>query len=185
MKRLIFALFMFGGLYTYGQSMEITSTGFVDKADKDNKYVVIEFPGIAKEQLFMGAIKFINANYERPEEITNVIQNEQIVINGHDWLKVEQGYLAGGADAQYFYKYDLQFKDGKIRFEPIFDSVRYGTHTMLSLIGKKSWSAGNSGLFKENGKVLSKKEVILVDKNINAFIQSLKEKINSVNGNNW
>ncbi|WP_312337672.1 hypothetical protein [Sphingobacterium sp.] len=86
MKRLIFALFMFGGLYTYGQSMEITSTGFVDKADKDNKYVVIEFPGIAKEQLFMGAIKFINANYERPEEITNVIQNEQIVINGHDWL---------------------------------------------------------------------------------------------------
>ncbi|WP_312337670.1 hypothetical protein [Sphingobacterium sp.] len=56
---------------------------------------------------------------------------------------------------------------------------------MLSLIGKKSWSAGNSGLFKENGKVLSKKEVILVDKNINAFIQSLKEKINSVNGNNW
>ncbi|MNK55826.1 hypothetical protein D3C87_748470 [compost metagenome] len=185
MKRLIFALLMLGGLHTYGQSMEITSRGFVDQVDKENKYVVIDFPGITKEQLFMGAIKFINANYERPEEVTNVIQNEQIVINGRDWIKVEQGLLGGALDAQYHYKYDLQFRDGKIRFEPIFDCLRYGPDTTLGLVGKKTFGSGSSGLFTEKGKVIGKREVLLIDKSINEFIHSSKEKIASINSNNW
>ncbi|RKE43284.1 DUF4468 domain-containing protein [Sphingobacterium detergens] len=185
MKKLVFALFMLCGSHTFGQSMKITSNGFVDMTDLTKKYVIIDFPGISREQLFKEMIKFINANYERPEEITNVIANEQIVINGHDWLKVEHGYLVGGLNAQYIYKYDLQFRDGKIRFEPIFDHIKYRSNETLSLIGKKSWTAGTSGLFTEKGKVISKREVLLIDKKINEFIQSIKDKLTSVNGKDW
>ncbi len=185
MRKLVFALFMLCGFHTFGQSMKITQKGFADTNEITNKFVVLDFPGLSKEQLFIGAIKFINANYERPEEVTNVMQNEQIVINGRDWIKVEQGLLTGALDAQYHYKYDLQFRDGKIRFEPIFDCLKYGPNTTLSLVGKKTFGSGASGLFTEKGKIISKREVLLIDKNVNEFIHSLKEKIASTNSNNW
>jgi len=88
-------------------------------------------------------------------------------------------------DAQYHYKYDLQFRDGKTRFEPIFDCVKYGSSTTLSLVGKKTFGSGASGLFTEEGKIISKREVLLIDKNVTEFIHSLKEKISSITSNNW
>lgn len=41
-------------------------------------------------------------------------------------------------DGQYCYNYDLQFRNGKIRFEPILDYLKSELGKIVSLIGKKS-----------------------------------------------
>lgn len=178
---------MMGFFDSFAQSMKITADGFMDANDVSKKYIVLDFPNILKERLFIETIKYINANYPRPEEITNVLENEQIVITGHDWVKVGLGVLSGGGDtdAQYCYKYDLQFRDGKIRFEPIFDCIKFGSSTIVSLIGKKSFGNPTSGLFDEKGKVISSREVEIVDQQINRFIDSLQKKISSMTSDNW
>lgn len=189
MKRIVFAtlILVLSIIDSFGQSMKITANGFVDLEDANKKYIVLEFPNIPKDRLFLETIKFINANYPRPEEITNVMQNEQIVINGHDWVKVGVSFFGGGGDidAQYYYKYDLQFRDGKIRFEPLFDCLKFGSGTTISLIGKKSFGGGISGLFNEKGKIISDKEVVLVDQQLNNFIHSLMKKITSMTNEKW
>lgn len=189
MKRIVFAtlILVLSIIDSFGQSMKITANGFVDLEDANKKYIVLEFPNIPKDRLFLETIKFINANYPRPEEITNVMQNEQIVINGHDWVKVGVSFFGGGGDidAQYYYKYDLQFRDGKIRFEPLFDCLKFGSGTTISLIGKKSFGGGISGLFNEKGEIISDKEVVLIDQQLNNFIHSLMKKITSMTNENW
>ncbi|MEN5231614.1 hypothetical protein [Sphingobacterium faecium] len=189
MKKIVFVCFilMMGFCDSFAQSMKITANGFIDANDVSKKYIVLNLPNISKERLFIETIKYINANYPRPEEITNVLENEQIVITGHDWVKVGLGILDGGGDvdAQYCYKYDLQFRDGKIRLEPIFDCIKYGSSTIVSLIGKKSFGSPTSGLFNEKGKVISGREVEIVDQQINSFIYSLEKKITSITSENW
>ncbi|ERJ57470.1 hypothetical protein M472_01695 [Sphingobacterium paucimobilis HER1398] len=172
---------------TFGQSLKITPNGFVDLHDSSKKYVILDFPSISKEELFKETIKYINANYDRPEEITNLLPEEQIVITYFDLIKVNAGFLGGGSiDLQYYYKYDIQFKDGKIRFEPKFDYLKYWrSETIISLIGDKPFANGATGLFNRKGKATNDKMIQAVEDKTNEFIRSLKEKINSLNDRNW
>ncbi|TDQ80227.1 hypothetical protein [Sphingobacterium yanglingense] len=187
MTKFFFVLLMVCSVHTFGQTLKITPNGFVDRRDSSKKYIILDFPNISKRELFKETIKYINANYEHPEEITNLLNDEQIVITDFELIKVNAGFLGGGSiDLQYYYKYDLQFKDGKIRFDPKFDFLKYwDSNTIISLIGERSFAAGATGLFNRKGKATNDKMVQAVEDKTNAFIQSLKERINSLNDSNW
>ncbi|MFD2555276.1 hypothetical protein [Sphingobacterium tabacisoli] len=187
MAKYFFVLLMIGSIPTFGQSLKITPNGFVDLHDSSKKYIILDFPNISKEELFKETIKYINANYDRPEEITNLLPEEQIVVTYFDLIKVNAGFLGGGSvDLQYYYKYDIQFKESKIRFEPKFDYLKdWDSNTVITLTGDKYFGSGATGLFNRKGKPTNDKMIQAVEDKTNEFIQSLKEKINSLNDSNW
>lgn len=188
MKNIVFLLLLISTMPVFGQTVKITPNGFFNTADDSKRYVVLDFPNISKEELFLDAIKFINANYERPEEITNILENEQIVITDFSFINVKTNFFNAYESLQlkYFYKYDLQFRDGKIRIEPKFDYLRYiGSHSNINLIGDKSFNSVNSGLFNRKGKAINKDIIEAVDEKTNEFIRSLEERIQTSIKNEW
>jgi len=185
MKR-IFILFaaMFAVYYSFAQVVKITPNNFVDENDNTKNYVIIEAPGKSKEQLYSNVLTFVRKYYNNPKYVTTATENQQIVVDALANEAVKTTIvLAGNNLWDLEYKAVMEFKDGRIKLEPMFKFLNNGEGTNISLIGKKVLGSAY-GLFNDKGKALKDKPIILIDEFMNSYIQKIKEAANS-NADNW
>ncbi|HUS87508.1 MAG TPA: DUF4468 domain-containing protein [Bacteroidales bacterium] len=121
MKYFTLLFFIAIGAFSYGQQLIVTPDGLRDAEDIEKTYVVINAEGKTANQLYDNALKFINKNYKSPDDvIKGNIQGEYLKFITHvpDFLVVNNSGAKILIDADY--TIELNFKDGKAKYEIIF-----------------------------------------------------------------
>lgn len=120
-KTLILLIFIiFISLNIKGQNgipkMELKQNGFVGvELDSTKNFIVIEIPNKKKSDLYKSTLIYLNSIYTNPQKVLSTIENEAIVINGLTKLIKDKDELY---DYRLFYNINIQFKDGKLKFQP-------------------------------------------------------------------
>ena len=193
MKNLLFftiSLILTVNLYSQDTlpKMELKHKGFV-ASDSTSTFVVIDYPDKSKNDLYTNALTYLNSIYGDPEKVLSTVENESIIVNGLtesikgslDWYKYPM-----------FYKIIIQFKDEKIRVEPIITDLTEitGTGTInkyyvsntdspkeveINCIWMKSKKTNDYFLFRDELK-------LSIDNWINSYVKNL---VNGIENNDW
>lgn len=118
MKNLILLFFLATiGNTTFAQvvpKIELKLNGLVGP-DSTKNYIVIETPKMSKADLYKKTLTYLNSIYKNPAKVISTVDGESITVNGYS-------ESVKGTFNWYLYpmKYNItiQFKDGKMRFEP-------------------------------------------------------------------
>ena len=121
MKKLLLSLSISAiSALAYGQKLNVTPEGIRDVDNPDKNFVVISSEGKTAKQLYDNALKYINKSYKSPDDvIKGKIEGEYLKIITHvdDFLIVNNSGAKIPISANY--TYELNFKDGKSKFDII------------------------------------------------------------------
>lgn len=140
---------------SFGQ-FELTKTGLTTTSNSVKDYIIYEYKEISQEDIYKGALQFIQSKYKHPKNVLNEIPSESIIIHGiqPDAIgipyksKVDQKILGKYSNfVTLKYSISLKFKDNKLRIDiPDFEHNKVATNhtTGISLTGKmkKIFSSG-------------------------------------------
>ena len=113
MKKL---LVICGLLMSMGLWAQVIPDKFALQADgtmvaNDKSYIVVEFPGKTKSELYSDILVSSSAMYVSPKDVLSVVENESITINGYAKECLHYGMNIVSVN----YSITILFKDGKIR----------------------------------------------------------------------
>lgn len=120
MKKTILLTFIMISTLSFGQKLNVTMNGLRDSIDNEKSFVVINAEGKTAKQLYDNAIKYVNKTYKNPD---NVIKGKtdgeylKFITHVSNFLVVNNSGAKIAIDADY--TIELNFKDGKIKFEII------------------------------------------------------------------
>lgn len=163
----------------------LIQSGFVNEIDSTKNYIVVDFPDKTKTELYKSTLIYLNKIYRSPKSVLTTVENESIVING---------FTESIRDALYWiviqmeYNINIQFKDGKLKFEPIITELRevvssdkknkiYIANTDSPEVSEINtiWMASR----KNEGYFLFNEELKLnIDKWMNNYVSSLVVELN-------
>lgn len=119
MKNIIFIILFLGiNLNSKGQAIqriELKHNGFYSSIDSTKSYVVIEVPKLKQTEIYKKTLTYLNSIYKNPASVISTVEGESITINGMtEAIKGDLNWY------RYPFSYNIviQFKDGKLRFEP-------------------------------------------------------------------
>ena len=118
-KLIILSAILFSGV-TYGQKLVLTPNGLRDSLNREKSYVVLNIEGKSTKQLYDNTVKYINKNYTHPKEaIKGQADGEYLkyVTQVTDSISFKRCFLTEKYDMDY--TIELNFKDGKVKFEII------------------------------------------------------------------
>ncbi|MET0462283.1 MAG: DUF4468 domain-containing protein [Chitinophagaceae bacterium] len=171
-----FLMFLLVAQLSYGQYFTLTPDGFVSDSKAD--YVVIDFPGVTKNDLYRNVLNAINTLYSNPQDGLSVVAGESITLSAYQRkaIKASAGIMTYDYDVDYTLSF--LFKDGKIRVNsPTFEaSMKNYNGTWAKLNVSRAY-------FKKNGDVKSEKHVDGVNKFFNGLIKSILDKSGKID--NW
>jgi hypothetical protein len=173
MKLLIFLLLPF---FTKAQEsyFKLTPTGFT--AD----YIVLEYPGKSKEDLYKKTLLFLNKKYTSPKDVVSKVENESISVNGYSPNSIRRNKLhVFNMD----YKIVLEFKDGKIRVNaPTFELTAFNSHQQtLWLIKNNDLGGYDLGIWNNALKLKSELAKQDLETYFNTYIKMLNASITALN----
>ena len=109
-------LSMLFSLTMSAQEFVMTSTGFVDSDNPDNRYVIFTFPKDKQQEIFSKAMKIIGKLITHADEATSNVEPEQIVIDDKfERVTTYNSPILGKLESDVFYSLRLGFKDGKMK----------------------------------------------------------------------
>lgn len=176
----IFTFFLLIAVSTAkAQYFKVTQKGLMNQAE-DKSFAVLEFPNQSKTDLYAKAVKYIHKAYKNPDEvIKSDLKDESIrFISYKDDMKVSNGGVKVPVEIKYAIQ--LEFKDGKIKYEIV--DQNFG---MLTYTGNiwKSYPMWN----EKNGKLRLEEEKNQLESHFNTEAQLLVNYINgkSETNNGW
>ena len=120
MKKLILlSAVLFCGA-TYGQKLVLTPNGLRDSLNTEKSYVILNIEGKSAKQLYDHAVKYINKSHANPKEaIKGQADGEYLKYQTHvpGAISFKNCFLKERYDKNY--TIELNFKDGKVKFEII------------------------------------------------------------------
>jgi hypothetical protein len=118
-KFLLLALISFSSV-TFAQKLKVTPNGLRDSEDSEKSFVVIPAEGKTAKQLYDDAVKYINKNYKSAEDvIKGKTEGEYLkfVTYAPKFILVKNSFDKVPFNAKY--TIELNFKDGKVKYEII------------------------------------------------------------------
>lgn len=120
MKQFLITGLLLISLTAAAQRVELKPYGFANASDSTKSFVVVEVPNLKQADIYKKALTYLNSLYQNPSKVISVVDGESITVNGStDQIKGSLSWY------KYPFSYNivLQFKDGKIRYEPKFVSL--------------------------------------------------------------
>lgn len=99
------------GITAKAQYLELTPNGFTNVNDPSIDYVVLETPNATQAELYNSTLAYLQTQYQNPDAVLTVIENEQITINGLAKDQIKDPYVS------LYYNLVFRFKDGKLRMD--------------------------------------------------------------------
>lgn len=111
-------------------------------------FIVVPQDGKTAAQLYADAMKWIKENYTNPDEvIKTTIENDMIRIQGYKDSFYCVSNFAARACSNAIYTIEIEFKDGKFRFNPI-------SLELTNSAGRSTLDLGNgSAYYDKSGKL--------------------------------
>lgn len=107
MKKLLLILSLVSVASFANAQFLLTPTGFVDKANPDKDYVVLNVDGKTKAELYKNTLVYLNSIYSNPKEAISTVDGESITVSA-----IDESALAAVYNK---YTFSFEFKDGKIK----------------------------------------------------------------------
>jgi len=121
----------------YCQKFSLTPVGLKDSSNIENTFIVVTIDNKSAKELYSYSLRFIIKNYKSPNKvIQGQIENE--------YLKFETyvpkiGILEYGGivswDVSCLYTTELNFKDGKFKYEIVAIDLKYDKINELKIVG--------------------------------------------------
>ena len=173
--------FLFLVTFSYAQKFTVTPEGLRNFEDNEKEYVVIQIEGMTAKELYDNSIKHINKN---PDEVLKeTIEAEYL---SYDTYKYSLLFIKNGGIKQFFsakYTTELNFKDGKIKYEIIELEMHHIDNNMsLYFTGEGS----NWMIYNKNGVLKRSNAKTDIENYFNAEIKVLKEYLEGKSDqDNW
>ncbi|OAV69104.1 hypothetical protein Barb6_01999 [Bacteroidales bacterium Barb6] len=169
----------------------LTLKGFVNSNDETKDYVVFEFDGLSKSELFQKAKVFVNKNYVSAKDVLNEVENENISVNGFSTEAIrlfdgKMGKLAPPFNLTY--SFNISFKEGKIRINaPDFKVSSSQNDVFITLTEKSLFGTPvKHRIFNpSNGKTEKENSKSDLESFFNILFSNLKKSINGELDDNW
>lgn len=173
MKRLILLLlFILSAHCGYSQFL-LTPEGFINESDESKNYVVLNFDGKNKEDLFKQAKNTITSYYNSPKDVLSESFPDMLSVSGYAPIKFNFGGMYGRAEADLYYKITMSFKDEKVKID--FDILNL-THTQQDgqtrkIPIKTGVNGSTYGVYKKNGDLRDADAKKAIEQIPNRFIE--------------
>ena len=155
-KTLLFLVFMsFVCMGAKAQiSFRVQSDGTFLTTD-GKKYIELECPGFTQEELYYAYLVTIEHKCVTSGVQFSTVGNKCINVYSYEKYFSSYSVWNGGFAGYLYYKFMFQFKDGKVRFQPIIHSLSTPLNIYFGYEGKKQ-SPHNINMFKQDGSVRGK-----------------------------
>jgi len=183
MKKLLLLIAIFNIIALQAQKFELTSNGFVDINDQSKNYLVLDFPGKPKEQLFKEALIYFNKNYISSKDVISKVDNEVITVNA---ISPNPIRLGGFEKYTNNYNITISFKDEKIKIDAPSVDLSYiaGGRVYRLFVSNEKTSIMNQGIYGKNGKLNYKKAKEGLEEFAESFVLNLKLGLSNESQNN-
>lgn len=179
MKNIFTLLLLFVVFTSNAQYFKVTPKGLMNQTE-DKTFAVLEFPNQTKADLYAKAVKYIHQAYKNPERvIKSDLKDESIrFVSYKDDMKVSNGGVKIPVEIKYAVQ--LEFKDGKIKYEIVDQDFGGLTYSGNIWKGYPIWN-------EKNGKLRLEEEKKILEAHFNAEAQLLVNFINgkSDTNNDW
>tara|TARA_B100000586_G_C19908683_1_gene342187 strand:+ start:37 stop:594 length:558 start_codon:yes stop_codon:yes gene_type:complete len=173
MKKLLILLF-FISFNSFGQKFVATMNGLRDADNVDNNYLVLEMDGLNATELYKQSIKYINDNYNNPEEVIKG-SSEGEFLKFDTYVDNLLTYKNSGVKIQItgLYTTELRYKDGRIKYEIISLEMKAKKYSQYLLFSGGMMSGYL--VYKKNGKLFKEQTKIDIENYFNNNLETLKK----------
>lgn len=162
----------------YGQTFELSPTGYINADGSGKSYIVLEFPQKKQKELYDAVKAFIVTSYNSPKDVISEASPTNISIMGLSNFT----YRMMGCDIKY--KINLAFRDNQVKVDFLIVSLspsQLGATWTISLVGGASLM-DDHGIFKKSGEVRSEKAKKRLEDLANGIVYGLKDSVNASSG---
>lgn len=150
MKKIIIICLNVLSFQVHAQNWKVTPEGLNDAIDTTKTYVVLPIENKTAKVLYEESLKYINKNYKNPNEvIKGNIENEYLKFVTYESkfteLKVGWNKIPWNIN----YTVELNFKDGKVKYEVIEIEIKNEDNYPLAFKG----SGISFYIYKKNGEL--------------------------------
>lgn len=180
MKKIITLFAIITSFIASAQYYKVTPSGLRDNSEQKD-FLVLEFPAKSKADLYNASLKYVHQTFKNPEHvIKSNLKDESLRFVSYkpNGMKVNNS----GAKIQVDIKYTIQleFKDGKIKYEIVDQDFGALTYTGNIWKGYPIWN-------EKNGKLRLEDEKNELENHFNAIVTHFNDFINgkSSQNNDW
>ncbi len=161
-------------------SFILTADGFVSSADNTKKFIVLDFPGIKKEELFKKMELYVNKTNLSWKDAGSKVEPESISATGHEKNAIRRN---AGDIFNMDYTVTYEFKDGRIRINaPNFALTSFNDKTRsLKLVANTDLGGNVFGIYNKSGKLKSDRAKRELEKFFNNYITTTKADLSKTN----
>ncbi|WP_300685469.1 hypothetical protein [Chryseobacterium sp.] len=178
MKRVFLISAILFSSFIYSQEFIITYENYKSKEDPSKDYIILEYPGKAKEELYKMTKKYINSKYIGSKDYSfSEVEDEQIVIDvlSRDYRRIWIN-LSGGNLWKVSNRYEFNFKDGKLMIRPSFSNF---TNT------ENNSKAGIGIMYNSSGQLKKENIAAFTEALANTFVRDFKKGLEENKSNDW
>lgn len=182
MKISIFIIALLICCHSGYSQFKITPHNFVSIADSLNDYIVIDYTGMPKHELFKKAKIYVTSNFKGIKyDGYNEVEDELIVLD----VTIDTSMQLFGSQqlVELNNRIELRFKDNKLRISPTFQDLSLPYRGGIHKIPLTGGVAFNPSVFKSNGKPY-KETPQIIENLTNEFINKLTSNLNKKD-TNW
>lgn len=177
MKKL-FILLMLLPFLGFSQKLKLSPNGFVNSTDSTKNYIVLDFEGKSKSDLYKASQLYFSKIYVNPKEVMTLIDGESITLNGIDKQAIKMKFLYLNPSWDVNYTSNYEFKDNKVK-------VSIHINRISAMVGSNPPTVKNSfDFFNKKGVLTNDKGAKSVEDYFNSVLDKYIIGINAKN-DNW
>jgi len=175
-------------LYQIGLAQNIkfilTSAGTLVNQKDSSDFVVIDYEGKSKKEIYEEALKAVTMAYNSPKDIISKVENEMISINGtNPSCTIYRSFgipIYFGMD----YVIKLQFKDGKMRINAPYIS-RWFADNAPNIAPFSGWLKAQSVFKKDRPNPKKQYTIDGIENTFNSLLNSISVSMFNQKGESW
>lgn len=174
MKTILFITLLFLSAFTFAQKLSVTPNGLRDSADNEKSFVVIPAEGKTSKQLYDDTVKYINKTYKSADDVIKGKTDGEylkFVTYAPSILIMKNGFVKVPFNTKY--TIELNFKDGKVKYEIIELEIYNDAKYNLYFTG----SGMSFFIYNKKGELKRESEKASIEKYFNENLSSLTNSL--------
>lgn len=169
--------------------LKLTPRGLVDETDLSKEYIVIDFEGYSKADLYNSYKSYVLKSFNSPKHVVDEVENTSIRITGSS-DKIIGSYKTSPLDkfstSVGNYIVLSEFKDGRVKFSVLqidWHNQGFGSGYDFVLVGDFKKLSSKRAIFNSSGELDAKWEWLKngTEKFFNDYIEAFSKEIKTQN----
>lgn len=183
MKKILLIVLISLSTLTFAQKISVTPNGLRNSADLEKTFVVIPAEGKTAKQLYDDAVKYINKTYKSADDVIKGKTDGEylkFITFAPSFITLKNGFTKVPFNAKY--TIELNFKDGKVKYEIIELEIYNDSKYNLNFTG----SGISFFIYNKNGELKREAEKANIEEYFNEKLLSITNSLQGkTNEDKW